>query len=128
MKNLKRIIMFSTLAIAISIGESLGSSTASASTAVKPKQQETKAVKEDIVQVLGLSSDEELYNALYDGKTMADIASESGVDLDQAIRLQVAELTAQLNQRFAQGSITWEQYAAQKAELTEIVTRSVHGI
>jgi uncharacterized ParB-like nuclease family protein len=126
--NLKRILIFSTLAFAISIGETMGSSTASASTAVKSKQLSTKAVKEDIVQVLGLSSDEELYNALYDGKTMADIADETGTDVNQAIRLQVAELTDQLNQRFAQGSITRQQYEAQKSELTEIVARSVHGI
>ncbi|MFB5762572.1 hypothetical protein [Paenibacillus medicaginis] len=124
--NLKRILIFSTLALAI--GESLGSSTASASTAVKPKQQEAKVVKEDIVQILGLSSDEELYHALYDGKTMADIAGETGADMNQVIHLQVAELTDQLNQRLAQGSITREQYEAQKSELTEIVKRSVHGI
>ncbi|MFB5269583.1 hypothetical protein ACE41H_22750 [Paenibacillus enshidis] len=125
--NLKRILIFSTLALAISIGESIGSSTASASTAVKPKQQEAKVVKEDIVQILGLSSDEELYHALYDGKTMADIAGETGADMNRIIHLQVAELTDQLNQRLTQGSITREQYEAQKSELTEVVKRSVYG-
>lgn len=125
--HLKRILMFCTLALAISIGESTGSSAVSANTAVKPKPQVTEAAKEDIVQALGLSSDEELYNALYDGKTMATIVGETGSDVKRVIRVQVAELTEQLQQRFAQGSITRKQYEAQKAELPEIVARSVYG-
>ncbi|MNC67173.1 hypothetical protein D3C75_1176460 [compost metagenome] len=54
-----------------------------------------------------------------------DIAEESGGNIVSVIDLQVSQLTEQLDQRLASGSITRQQYAAQKAELKEIVTQSV---
>ncbi|MNC78493.1 hypothetical protein D3C75_1307140 [compost metagenome] len=54
-----------------------------------------------------------------------DIAEENGGNIAGVIDLQVSQLTEQLNQRLASGSITRQQYTAQKAELKEIVTQSV---
>ncbi|MNI92988.1 hypothetical protein D3C73_1508680 [compost metagenome] len=62
---------------------------------------------------------------MYDGKSLVDIAAENGGNIGSVINLQVNQLTQQLDQRLASGSITQQQYAMQKAELKEIVTQSV---
>ncbi|MNH41633.1 hypothetical protein D3C79_1031690 [compost metagenome] len=66
-----------------------------------------------------------MYEALYDGKSLKDIAAENGGNINSVINLQVAQLTQQLDSRLASGSITREQYTAQKAEVRELVTQSV---
>lgn len=78
------------------------------------------------MEVLNQPTDEDLYEAIYDGKSLQDIASEQGQDIEAVIDLQVAQLTDQLDSRLAAGSITTEQYAAYKAELRDIVSDSVH--
>ena len=83
--------------------------------------------QDELLYNLGLSDDNELKDALYDGKTLADIAEANQGDLASIIDLQVAQLTEQLMDRLASGSLTWEQYKAQKLELREIVTRSAYG-
>ncbi|KAI7273292.1 hypothetical protein KC345_g7024 [Hortaea werneckii] len=74
---------------------------------------------------LSQSSDEELYDALYDGKSLHAIAEENSGNINNVINLQVKQLTQQLDARLASGSITQQQYTAQKAELREIVSQSV---
>ncbi|MNY81751.1 hypothetical protein D3C86_2234750 [compost metagenome] len=64
---------------------------------------------------------------MYSGQSLAQIASANQGDVQQVIDLQLAELTQQLDERLAAGSLTQEQYEAQKAELPAIVASSVHG-
>lgn len=85
-------------------------------------------VKEDLLQVLGLSSEEDIYNAQYNGQSLADMATANKVDVQKIIELQLAELTEQLNMRLSSGSITREQYLDQRAELPEIIIKSVYAI
>ncbi|TCZ76315.1 SHOCT domain-containing protein [Paenibacillus albiflavus] len=83
--------------------------------------------KDPLLQILGLSSDEEMYSALSNGQTLADIASDHEADIEQVIKLQTSQMTEQLDQRLASGSITAEVYEAQKAELASVITGSVYG-
>lgn len=79
-------------------------------------------------QAIGEEADSVIYDALLQGKTLADVAYDHGADVDSLIRHQVAQLTVQLDERLAAGSISDEVYAAQRGELYEIVARSVHGL
>jgi hypothetical protein len=79
-------------------------------------------------EALGVSSDEELYDALYEGETLAGIADSRGKDVSAVIRLQTSELAKQLEERAASGSISPAVYEAQKQELYEIVARSAYGL
>lgn len=97
-------------------------------TASSPAQWSTvKPADKDelLLKALNQPTDEDLYDALYDGKSLQDIASEQNTDIEDVIDLQVTQLTEQLDSRLASGSITAEQYAAHKAELRDIVTESV---
>lgn len=82
---------------------------------------------DELLDALNLNptSDEELYDALYEGKSLRNIAEEHGGNVTQVINLQVKQLTQQLEARLASGSITPQQFNAQKAELREIVAQSV---
>lgn len=84
--------------------------------------------KNDLLHLLGLASEEDIYNAQYNGQSLADIAQANHVDVQKVIDLQLAELTEQLNERLSCGSITPEQYQAHHAELPEIIMRSVYAL
>lgn len=137
--NPKRIIIVGTVAIAITIsggmfGNDASANTLSISVDKSGNYNKTKEIHssekeintEDITQVLGLNSDEELYESLYTGSSLADIAENNQVPLKHIIDLQVAELTKQLDIRLANGSITPVTYMLQKSELPDIVTESIH--
>lgn len=85
------------------------------------------AVKDDFLQALGAASEEEVYHSLLQGQSLADIAGTHQKDIEQLIHLQTAELTTQLDARLANGSLPAEVYEAQKAELTEMIRKSVYG-
>ncbi|MDD9270932.1 hypothetical protein ACFPES_28180 [Paenibacillus sp. GCM10023248] len=82
----------------------------------------------DLLHLLGLVSEDEIYNAQYNGRSLADIAQANHVDVQKVIDLQLAELTEQLQERLFSGSITPEQYQAHHAELPEIIMRSVYAL
>jgi len=139
--NPKRIIIVGTVAIAITISAGIFGNDASANTLSisidksgnhnnsKDTHSFTDAnttVNEDITQVLGLNSNEELYESLYTGSSLADIAETNQVPLQDVIDLQVAELTKQLDDRLADGSINPITYLLQKSELPDIITESIH--
>ncbi|NQX46807.1 hypothetical protein HQN87_15825 [Paenibacillus tritici] len=125
--NIKRVMIVGTMIVAMSFGGTAWG---------KPALHTLPVAKWSTVDVtdtdelldglnLGASSDEELYDALYDGKSLHTIAEENGGNIQQVINLQVRQLTQQLEGRLASGSITLQQFTAQKAELREIVTQSV---
>ena len=77
-------------------------------------------------QVLGVANDQEIYDALYGGQSLAELAQSRDGNVDELIRLQVNELTEQLNSRLASGSLSAHAYQAQLEELPAIVAESVH--
>ncbi|MNC34294.1 hypothetical protein D3C76_77080 [compost metagenome] len=123
--NIKRVMIVGTMIVAISFGGTAWGKPAATASPVAKWSATSVAEKDDLLEALNQSSDEELYDALYDGKSLVDIAAENGGNIGSVINLQVNQLTQQLDQRLASGSITQQQYAMQKAELKEIVTQSV---
>ncbi|MGQ3480066.1 MULTISPECIES: hypothetical protein [unclassified Paenibacillus] len=131
--NRKRMMVICTLLLALSIGQSSIWGSRANAAALAPDRalqvQDKEASQDDkLLDTLGISSDEQLYDALYNGQTLADIALTNKRDAQAVIDLQVAQLTEQLDQRLANNSITLEQYQAHKAELTQVVAKSVFGL
>ncbi|OAB44918.1 hypothetical protein PBAT_15190 [Paenibacillus antarcticus] len=124
---MKKIIIVGSMVFAITVGGVSWNSHASASP-IMLDLNTTAPVKEDLLHILKLSSNEELYNALYDGNTLADLAKDNDVDVQKVINLQVAELTAHIDQRYARGNLTDQQYKEQKSEVRDLITQSVHGL
>jgi hypothetical protein len=125
--NPKRIIIVGTMVVVMTLGGSSFSHKISASS-ITESNNATTAVNDDLLQILKVSSDEEMYNAIYDGKSLADIANDNQVDVNNVVDLQVAQLTEQLDLRLASGSLTLQQYEAQKSELRDIITSSTYGV
>ncbi|WNR44884.1 hypothetical protein [Paenibacillus roseipurpureus] len=92
------------------------------------RTSDTNPTREDLLHVLKLSSEEDIYKAQTNGFSLADIAKANQVDVQKVIELQLAELTELLQKRLFQGSITPEQYLAQRAELPEIIIKSVYAL
>ncbi|WP_409343995.1 hypothetical protein [Paenibacillus sp. MBLB4367] len=137
----KRMFIASAMAFAITVGTLLCDEEANANnttvcldkSGVQGKSKSTapsaqQAAEEDSLHnVLGVSSEEELYDALYKGRSLADIAYDNDKEVQGVIELQIAELTEQLDKRLTDGSISTDIYQAQIAELNDIVTKSVYG-
>lgn len=130
----KQIIIAGTIAIVISISSVFQNEEANATLglpgqadAVHTRDSSRPEAGTDLQHVLGGLSDEDIHDALYNGRTLADLAQEQNVDVQQVIDLQVAELSQQLESRLTSGSITFEQYESHQAELREMITKSVHG-
>jgi hypothetical protein len=122
---IKRVIIVGTMVVAMSFGgTALDKASASAAPVFKWSNSSV-ADTDELLEALNQSSDEELYEALYSGKSLERIAAENQGNIGSVINLQVAQLTKQLDLRLASGSITEEQYATYAEELQEIVTESV---
>ncbi len=74
---------------------------------------------------LGVSA-ADLRSALADGKSIADVATEQGVDLQTVIDALVADASARIDQQVTDGKLTVEEAATKKAELTERITEAVN--
>jgi hypothetical protein len=134
----KRMILLGTMAAALSIGGSFTGGKTSAQSAAPslmagggtpvttPAPRNNK--KDEFRDILGISSDKEIYYALYEGQSLADIAAERNRDVGSLIDLQIREMDGQLDARLAAGSLTAAQYEAQKAELPELILRSIYGL
>ena len=81
---------------------------------------------EAAAKVLGVSTDD-LAAALKDGKSMADVAKEKGVDVQKVIDALVKEAQTRLDQAVTDGKLTQEKADAAKATVTERVTAMVNG-
>jgi hypothetical protein len=123
--DIKRVIIVGTVVVVMSFGNAWSSLTANASSLAQWSTTNVADPDELLLEALNQPTDKDLYEALYDGKSLQDIASEQDKDIENVINLQVAQLSQQLDSRLATGSITTEQYVAHKAELRDIVTESV---
>ncbi|GGD98088.1 hypothetical protein [Paenibacillus nasutitermitis] len=133
----KRFILVGTLAFAVSVGSNIWSSNTSSAAPLKSistskikssSSASNPAADAQFQKLLGVSSDDEIYDALYQGYSLADIAAANDADIQEIIHLQIAEMTNQLDARLKQGNLTPSAYRAQKQELPEIITKSVHGL
>ncbi|MDQ0196528.1 hypothetical protein [Paenibacillus wynnii] len=123
--NIKRVVIVGTMVVAMSFGGTSWSKLTVSASPVAKWSTTSVADEDELLVALNQSSDEELYEALYDGKSLQDIVTEHNGDIADVINLQVSQLTNQLQLRLASGSITVQQYEVQKAELKDIVTQSV---
>jgi hypothetical protein len=73
---------------------------------------------------LGVST-EDLISAFQDGKSIADVAAEQGVDVQAVIDALVAEASSRLDEAVTDGRLTAEEAATRKAEITEKITEMV---
>jgi uncharacterized protein YidB (DUF937 family) len=78
----------------------------------------------EVAKLLGLSTDE-LKTALKDGKTMADIAKERGIDRQKVVDLIADRMQERLDARLKDGDVTQEEYTARKARIPELAARIV---
>lgn len=77
-------------------------------------------------QALGVSVDE-LHAALDGGQTLAQVASDKGVNVQVVIDALVAERTNHINDEVASGEHTQEEADAKLADLTQKVTDMVNN-
>ncbi|GGF66043.1 hypothetical protein GCM10010912_08860 [Paenibacillus albidus] len=128
--NIKRVMIVGTMIVALSFGGTGWSKlTVNASPVAKwstAGTAEKENTGDDLLEALNMASDETLYEALYDGKSLRDIAAERKGNINSVVQLQVAQLTEQLDARLASGSITAKQYTAHLEELKDIVTESLN--
>jgi len=75
--------------------------------------------------LLGITSDE-LKTELRAGKSLAEIATEKGVDTQKVIDAIVAEMTEKVNEKVAEGKITQNQADTMLANAVERVTAMVN--
>ncbi len=90
----------------------------------KDKEGRHRGGFRDIAKLLGLSTDE-LMTALKEGKTIADIAKERGVDRQKVVDLIADRVGKRLDARLKDGELTQEEYTARKARIPEIAARIV---
>ncbi|MFC4100179.1 hypothetical protein [Paenibacillus xanthanilyticus] len=131
-----RMIMAASLAAAITLSSGLLSDRGYAAvltpTLFKTKLsgqpsalQQTQQAEQRFLHALGASSADDVREALYNGSSLAEIASRGGSNAQQVVDLQLSELAEQLRQRYVAGSISLAQYEAHLAELPEIVADRV---
>ena len=80
---------------------------------------------EDAATALGMTEDE-LRTALQDGRTIAEIAAEKGVELQTVVDAMLADLTTHLDEEVAAGDLTQEEADAKLAEVAERLTERLN--
>jgi polyhydroxyalkanoate synthesis regulator phasin len=79
---------------------------------------------ETAASALGVTT-EDLRTAFADGKSIADVAAEQGVEVQTVIDTLVAEVSTHLDEAVAEGRLTEEEAATRKTEVTEKITELV---
>ncbi|OWA35408.1 hypothetical protein B9G55_12240 [Saccharibacillus sp. O16] len=127
--RLKRIWIVGTLALGITLGSGLAGGKVEAEAVYRETPptsiDETRSGQDAFLHAIGAASQQDVYELMYEGLSLREIAAISGGSEDALIALQVRELEQQLEQRLADGQITREAYIAYKAELPEIVAASL---
>lgn len=81
---------------------------------------------DDLAELLDLTT-EELAEALMDGSTLADIAEDQDVDVDDVIDLITSTITDALDEQLDNGTIDEDQYDTALDEIDEFVSALVDG-
>lgn len=120
--------MISTLLLGLAISSILLGEEANAQTPSSASGSSLTSEQQDpFLSTLGASSDEDVYEDLYEGRSLAQTARRHNKNPQAVIDLQVAQMTEMLNERFQQGLLSPDTYRAQKEELTDLITKSVYG-
>lgn len=131
--NMKRVIIVGTMIVTMSFAGTAWSKSAITPIplakwsiiSMNPTDQSEQ--KEDaLLHALNQTTDAELVQDLYAGKSLRMIAEENDGDINAVIALQVTQLSKQLDERLANGSISLEQYTVQQSELISLVTKSAN--
>lgn len=70
---------------------------------------------------------QELFEAMRNGSTVAQVAQEHGVDVQVVIDAMVAEMNTHLDEEVAEGELTQEEADARKAEAVTRITEMVNN-
>ncbi|MFD1175519.1 hypothetical protein ACFQ3W_04280 [Paenibacillus puldeungensis] len=131
--KIKQVIIVGTMAFVITLSPSLSGYLSSLAYAANPSKptsfsspDKTENPRDELNSLLGMSSDQEVYEALLEGQSLADIAESHEQDADRVIDLQVDQMKELLMQRVLQGSLSQEAYEEQVRELPELIANSVH--
>ncbi|WP_052759606.1 hypothetical protein [Paenibacillus sp. DMB20] len=81
---------------------------------------------EGLAKVLNMSP-EEIMKGLHAGKTLAELAEQRGVNVQEVIDQQVKAVTEHLDRHLAEGRITKERYEEKKSKIKPFITDFVHG-
>ncbi|MDO3412707.1 hypothetical protein QWJ34_23270 [Saccharibacillus sp. CPCC 101409] len=129
--NLKRIWIIGTLALGITLGSGFGGGRVEAEAVYRetpPASADNNHAGPDaFLHALGAAAEQDVYELMYEGLSLREIAVLGGGSEEQLIALQVRELEQQLEERLQGGRIGKEAYIAYKAELPEIVAKSIAG-
>lgn len=79
-----------------------------------------------ITTALGIT-EADLKAALKEGKTLADVAKEKGVDVQKLIDIQSDSLLKKADELLKAGKLTQEQYDQMKTRFLELATNTVNG-
>lgn len=125
--RIHRLIMIGTVAIVLSLGAGTKPSSAEAVLSQIYTKESADSSSDRFLPALGAAGQEEVWDALYQGRSLADIAEANGKHAQDVIDLQIAQLSEQLQRRMESGQLSKSDYQAQMMELPAIVTASVYG-
>lgn len=123
----RRWIMVGSLAMALALGHQAALENQASADRPGSPVSDTKQNREAFLKTVGAADEEEVRDALLEGKTLADIAEHNGSDPAKVVALQIDELKAQVKERFLNGSIDKAAFEAQLSEIPELIRRSVYG-
>lgn len=125
--SINKLIMIGTAAVIFSLGVGTKpSSTQAVQSQLYIKEAEDSS-SDRFITALGAAGQQEIWDALYRGRSLAHIAEANGKHYQDVINLQVAQLSEQLQRRMESGQLSKSDYQAQMMELPAIVTASVFG-
>ncbi len=137
MNSVRRMIMVGTIAFVITLSSGMWSNTANANQSLSLEELEAHRMlhshhcdpedDDEILQLLGFDSDEELHEATYNYESLAKIAYNQDVDVQKIIDLQASQLMGQMDLRLANGHLTLHEYNTLTSEIPDIIKRSVYG-
>ena len=81
---------------------------------------------ETITDLLGIEASD-LFDALRDGKTLAEVAEDNGVSTDELVTALVDEAEARIDERVTDGDLTADEAAELKADLQDRITDRVNA-
>lgn len=129
--NIKQVIIVGTMAFFVTLSPGLSGYSVSAAVALNPPKltdlsNDAKETEVDpVIEALGFAEEDDMYEELLEGHSLADIAESNHKDVNHIIELQVSQLREQVTIRYLQGNLTKEQYKQQLDEIPSIVEDSV---
>jgi hypothetical protein len=83
-------------------------------------------VSDAVLELLGTDA-ETLRAQIMDGSSLADIAAEAGVDVQQLVDVMVSEASAHLDEAVANGRVDEAEAAEKLAQIEEMITARLNG-